>query len=116
MAAVEKLTCFGERQLFSERTQFLEIFALELEFRFQPEAGTRFWPQILCFRGKIRSFYLFEGMGSFSQDVFEPALRGDGIQRLAAHPRVCVQRTHDGVEQPGLQVGRVGTFTGTRTP
>ena len=36
MAAVEKLTCFGERQLFSERTQFLEIFALELEFRFQP--------------------------------------------------------------------------------
>lgn len=50
------------------------------------------------------------------QDVFEPALRGDGIQRLAAHPRVCVQRTHDGVEQLGLQVGRVGTFTGTRTP
>lgn len=38
MAAVEKLTCFGERQLFSERTQFLEIFALELEFRFQPTA------------------------------------------------------------------------------
>ena len=36
MAAVEKLTCFGERQHFSERTQFLEIFALELEFRFQP--------------------------------------------------------------------------------
>jgi hypothetical protein len=35
--------------------------------RNQPEAGTRFWPQILCFRGKIRSFYLFEGMGSFSQ-------------------------------------------------
>jgi len=33
----------------------------------QPEAGTRFWPQILCFRGKIRSFYLFEGMGSFSR-------------------------------------------------
>ena len=36
MAAVEKWTCFGERQLFSERTQFLKIFALELEFRFQP--------------------------------------------------------------------------------
>ena len=50
------------------------------------------------------------------QDVFERALHGDGIQRLAAHQRVCVQRTHDGVEQLGLQVGRVGTFTGTRTP
>ena len=36
MAAVEKLTSFGERQLFSEQTQFLKIFALELEFRFQP--------------------------------------------------------------------------------
>ena len=29
-------------------------------------AGLRFWPPTLCFRGKLRSFYLFEGMGSFS--------------------------------------------------
>jgi hypothetical protein len=27
---------------FSERTQFLKIFALELEFRFQPIAGAHF--------------------------------------------------------------------------
>ena len=41
MAAVEKWTCFGERQLFSERTQFLKILALELEFRFQPVSDGR---------------------------------------------------------------------------
>ena len=29
-------------------------------------AGLHFWPPTLCFRGKLRSFYLFEGMGSFS--------------------------------------------------
>ena len=56
MAAVEKWTCFGERQLFSERTQFLKIFALELEFRFQPtvEIRAQAFLRVIALEGKLR--------------------------------------------------------------
>jgi hypothetical protein len=36
MTADGKWAGFSKGQLFSERTQFLEIFSLESEFRFQP--------------------------------------------------------------------------------
>ena len=37
MTGLEKSTCFGERQASPERTQFLGILALNLEFRFPPD-------------------------------------------------------------------------------
>ena len=73
-------THFGEGQLSQELNQFSEFSVKKSDGRLQPEAGTRFWPQILCFRGKIRSFYLFEGMGSFSLG---------GLRLIGLHDNGC---------------------------
>lgn len=74
---------------------------------FGHEAGIRFWPQILCFRGKIRSFYLFEGMGSYSQIVESVKRVTDVMSEISA---ASLEQT-SGIEQINQAIAQMDEVT-----